>query len=526
MNRAIEQAGSLVTGWISSCLFCPASGEDDESFHHRQSIRRKGAERDMQICHTQQPHLVPPMRLVLYDDLPGPGPPPAPRASSIPSWVMEGGRNLASRASTRASMTFKRKSAAPTRISAPSDFRRVSSFTFPGEEMLLKHRNGSFKPLELTFNTPTNLLPDLSHMFDHFHLDNEDHLHYRHTASPLTRLPMALDTSTDLTHSSRRFSRPRTHHPSSSFQLPRKPVGSGSRRSSLATLEQHLVDRHSTPITSPLIPHFSTRSSAVTGLTAGVISPLPSRLDFAGPGIVPGIGAVTTKSSRATHASPLANAISTTAVPRTPNLPDRPSLPSIPTEEEQPDSQFTRPPTTTSSSESATRTPPRSDRVAQWLFQTINNTPPRPFSPSSNWKSPHILPEKFSVAPFRIRSRTLSGSTVMSTQTSIIPPFKTSSISSAGTTVAPGPPVRVSTSSSFSPEPSGLAKELELSPALPASFSRPLTTSVKQALPGSQSEERTYPTIYEGQQQHRYKYEDFAQPQYGDHRHSAVGVAF
>ncbi|KAL4898036.1 hypothetical protein BDV59DRAFT_53999 [Aspergillus ambiguus] len=486
MIGALEQAGSLVKGWISSCLFCPGSGDDDESFHHQQSITQRGAERDMEICHTQ-PHLVPPMRLVVYDDLPSPGLPPR-RASSIPSWVVESSRSIASRASNRASMTFRRKYAAPAplRISAPSDFRRVATFS-------MKPDDTTFTPLELSFNTPKNPLPDLLHIFDDIPPDDD---RQRQSTLGLNRPPRALSSPTGA--NPLRFSRSSSHHPSSSFQLPRKPVGSGSRRSSLATLEQ-LLDAQPAPIASPLIPHFSTRSSAMTGLTASVISALPSRLDFPGP-----------------------SSAGITTAPRTPCLPDRPAAsPRLPPKDTLPPqyhqqrpptaSLDTRPATTTTTSSSSEttvqRTPPRAGRVTQWLFQTSSWKPAQPSHP---------------VNPFRIRSRTrtLSGSTVASAQTNMTAAFKTPSVSSAATTLAGPPPVSARALPSPSPDPfpsSTLAKELELSPA-PSSFSRPLLPSLV--------DERPHPTIYEGQPQKPHEYDGLALSPSGSYRHSAVGVAF
>ena len=48
-----------------------------------------GVERDMQVCHTQ-PHLVPPMKLVVYDDLPSPRIHHSRNSLSISSWIEEG----------------------------------------------------------------------------------------------------------------------------------------------------------------------------------------------------------------------------------------------------------------------------------------------------------------------------------------------------------------------------------------------------------------------------------------------------
>ncbi|PYI08440.1 hypothetical protein BO78DRAFT_339192 [Aspergillus sclerotiicarbonarius CBS 121057] len=462
MKQAMAQAGSIFTGWISSCLFCLSSKGDDESFHHQQAMKQKGAEREMKICHTQ-PHLVPPMNLAGDDDLPSPGPPP--RVSSIQSWVVEG-RTRASRASNRASISLKRKSTAPVRISAPSDFRRVSMF--------LTESDG-YCPLELSFNSPGNRLPDLP-QFDDFGLD-------------ITRPPRALSFA-----EMGRASHPRSHRPSSSFQLLRKPVGSGSRRSSLGA--QELLERH-TSVASPLIPHFSTRGSAVTGLTASVITPTSPRLDLSG-----GYASQARNGLRRDT-----NEAATFTVPRTPtkpNLQDRP-LPSIPTEEDSPSSGSTyHPPTTpsesrppTTPSENPNRTPTRSGRVTQWLFQT--NSKPIPLPPS-----PGKASDK---GPFRIRSRTLSGSTLASSITNLTGGHKTTPSLASGTTVAP---------------------TMRASNADTRDFDLPLGSpfSPKQTFP-SVTEEHTYPTIYEGEQQQEHEvFEDLRAQYYENYRQSAVGLAF
>ncbi|PWY71765.1 hypothetical protein BO70DRAFT_321228 [Aspergillus heteromorphus CBS 117.55] len=411
MKQAIEQAGSIFTGWISSCLFC-LGPRDDESFRHQQAMKQRGAEREMRICHTQ-PHLVPPMKLVVYDDLPSPSPPPPPpaRASTLSSWVVEG-RTRAS----RASMSLKRKSTAPVRISAPSDFRHVSMFS-PTTTTTITTEVGpkGFRPLELGFNSPTNRLPELPR-FEDYQLEGE--------RAQITPPPRALSTT--------ETGRVRSHRPSSSFQLLRKPVGSGSRRSSLGTIEQ-LLERQSQSQsqsrTSPLIPHFSTRSSVLSALS----SPASPKPDLALAGIFkshPHVGAN--------------NPTPATAIPPPPRTPTRPTatnnnldlnlqdrpLPSIPPDDSScpsPSPSPSHPPTTPSDSRPPTtpsdsnnnnnnnhthnpnRTPTRSGRVTQWLFQTS--------SPNNISKTTGPHPQ--SPTPFRLRSRTLSGSTLVSSITNL-----------------------------------------------------------------------------------------------------------
>lgn len=195
----------------------------------------------MEICQSQ-PHLVPPMKLVFYGDLPSPGGHDRSRSSlpSLPSWVQET-RSLASRASQRASvMLTRKKTQSRPVIGAPTDFRRVEP---------IAARRRSFRPLELSIYLPGNRLSDLPE-FNHFDLDTPGQ-----PSPPVKALMSPFDGSGHL----RRDSGP--------FQLSRKPVGSApSRRSSLATVDLQLQLAQSqrqprqsmdTNLTSPLIPHFS-----------------------------------------------------------------------------------------------------------------------------------------------------------------------------------------------------------------------------------------------------------------------------
>lgn len=192
----------------------------------------------MQVCHSQ-PHLVPPMKLVFYGDLPSPGGITSSKPSpSLPPWMHET-RSLASRASQRASVLLARKKTQtrPT-ISAPTDFRRVNPPT---------RRRTSFRPLELSIYSPGNRLSDLPE-FSRFDIDSPG------APSPL---PKALMSPFNSAGHLRRDSGP--------FHFARKPVGSApSRRSSLATVELQLQQAQAQArksldaiLLSPLIPHFS-----------------------------------------------------------------------------------------------------------------------------------------------------------------------------------------------------------------------------------------------------------------------------
>jgi hypothetical protein len=98
----------------------------------------------------QQPHLVPPMKLTVWDELP-PTPPPTMPAH-ITSLVSQG-RSLASRASGRASQSIRRKPASRPVISSPQP-----AVTAPGDRPF---RRRSFRPLELSIYLPSNRLSNL-----------------------------------------------------------------------------------------------------------------------------------------------------------------------------------------------------------------------------------------------------------------------------------------------------------------------------------------------------------------------------
>lgn len=254
MTLAIEQAGSLFTGWFRSCVSCWSSHgemqngqrgiENEEPGESKHSQRFDYVvlantnlikhdlvvEREMQVCHTQ-PHLVPPMKLVVYDDLPSPSVNHHRQRSSLSSWVVEG-RNLASRASTRASMSWKRQSSTPLKIGAPTDFRRVDSFHLESMPVLPKQ----YQPLDLSIHRSGHRLSDLP-CFEEFQL--VDNRQRQTIASP----PRAV------TPPGIRERRCQSSHPT--MHVSRKPV-----KESLHQVE-HVEPPEPVRIASSLIPHFS-----------------------------------------------------------------------------------------------------------------------------------------------------------------------------------------------------------------------------------------------------------------------------
>ncbi|KAL5001269.1 hypothetical protein BDV10DRAFT_13837 [Aspergillus recurvatus] len=580
MQRAIEQAGSVFTGWISSCLFCVDSNGDDELARHQQVMEQRGAEREMQICHSQ-PHLVPPMKLVVYDDLPSPGPPP--RSSSFPSWVMDEGRNLASRASSRASMSFRRKSTTPLRISAPTDFRVVAgtSTTLPTRALSTAPAQRQYRPLELSFQSPANKLPELPRFSDFnfdFGLDND-----QPQAAVIARPPKAFSFMTDVSCQSRpRTLTSHTHRPSSSFNLPRKPVGSGSRRSSLATLEL-LMERQApgpTPMRHPLVPHFSVRSSTTSVATGLATTTFPSPSPPTWLDSTVGVGSTplsnntpprTLQSHDATASAPIIHRTLEPLTPHAQALTESISLPPLPIPNKTYERVSTpvdlgtsidvdpghRPfsPTITMPTPNPSIPPSRSSRVTQWLLQqttatatatppkiptaTSTSTPPFPFtSPSSSSRKPSLslsssLSDKLSM---RIRSRTLSGSTLApSTPTMPVPVPASAPVGSKTTAISdpPPPPSRATTATArTSTLDSRIEKDFEVSAPYPYASAYPLP---RQGQPQTQSstQPQLQPTIHEAQQHsnlnlsyYAYGHHHSHDNDHDHHGHSAIGVAF
>jgi hypothetical protein len=124
----------------------PRAGMFIHKFSMLQTDSAAGIERPMEIMY-QQPHLVPPMKMTIWDEMP-PTPPP-----SMPARLISQGRNLASRASERASFSVRRRT--PLRPSISSPMPAVVPF----DNVPVRRR--SFRPLELSIYLPDNRLSEL-----------------------------------------------------------------------------------------------------------------------------------------------------------------------------------------------------------------------------------------------------------------------------------------------------------------------------------------------------------------------------
>ncbi|KAJ5125607.1 Mediator complex subunit Med21 [Penicillium atrosanguineum] len=257
MTMAFEQEGSISPGWIQSCWACLSSGEVGQSALRAEN---RGVEREMQVCHAQ-PHLVPPMKLVVYDDLPSPSVDHQPH-NSLSSWISDG-RNLASRASTRASMSFKRQSTVPLKIGAPSDFRRVEGFSFRPSTPRTPPIPTKYQPLELSIYRSGKRLSDLPE-FDYFEIDEDRH---RQT---LAVPPRALSPNGVRAQ--------RCQSANARLSMSRKPVGSGNRRS-FRQSEYFPEPAQPVRIPSALVPHFSLVKPVKTVVSEGDMVPVTALVE-------------------------------------------------------------------------------------------------------------------------------------------------------------------------------------------------------------------------------------------------------
>lgn len=374
-----------------------------------------GVEREMQVCHTQ-PHLVPPMKLVVYDDLPSPGAHHQHR-NSLSSWISEG-RNLASRASTRASISWKRHSTTPLRISAPSDFRRVQSFQ-PPPPLPTK-----YQPLELSIYRSGNRLSDLP-SFDSFQLDEEGR--QRQT---LAVPPRALSPTRIHTRRCQSNERP--------LVVSRKPVGSGNRRS-FRNSKRLIEPPQPVRIASALIPHFSIVGPVETLLPEPESMPAPvhvrsvsgeSRLTLntEWPSHVNNNARSPVEPEPQTPLSPKIRQEEPNEKPLTNEVPQPRNSPSTASSRTMPSriSSLRRP--STAENRKTIASVPLPNRMTQWFFPSKVSSPKQVSLAGENgfaWE----------------RTRTLSGTTVDSTTTTINggaetrkPNISISSIFTSGTT--------------------------------------------------------------------------------------------
>ncbi|KAJ5759608.1 hypothetical protein N7520_006764 [Penicillium odoratum] len=464
---AFEQAGSLFTGWIGSCWSILSPSEKGQDLPVGNQVKR-----EMQVCHTQ-PHLVPPMKLRVYDDLPNPRIYHTRSSHSLSSWLGES-RNLASRASTRASVTTSRKRhPSGLTISAPSDFRRVESFHQPVTTI--------YQPLDLIIHRSGNRLSDLP-SFDSFQLDDNCLL-------PTLAVPPQAFSQQSIRHQ-------RCLSTASVFTVSRKPVGSGDRRS-LGNMDLTIETKSPKPVhsASSLVPHFS------------IVTPVqvkPSEVPFQKP-ILGHSRAHSEESKLTLDTDILSDHSSDTQTPRAvQELPQTPVTwrdPENSTDQYSPmDSSFLRDSPSASSSStfpsrlSSLRRPsftpsdyrktiasvPLPDRVSQWLSRE-KGPPPNSIS--------HDGENEFEWE----RTRTLSGTTVGSTITTI-------------TGGAKAQPSNFSVSSSFT------------------GSSTPRASLHKPSINREKEIESYHPTIYEGRPQHRAFSSRHAEPVIL--QEAAIGVAF
>ncbi|KAL8977535.1 MAG: hypothetical protein Q9205_006682 [Flavoplaca limonia] len=160
------------------------------AFSPRPPILSLSVNKQAEICYQQpQPISAP---LFDFDDIR-----PASRASRASQFIAES-RNLASRASRRASSATRRSTSRRPTIGAPSDFRRVD---------LPRGRTPNFRPLQLSIYLPGNELPCLPTFQE---AEEEDNAGLVYPAQALVK-----------SRSDSMLSRP-----SASFTIPRKPVPS------------------------------------------------------------------------------------------------------------------------------------------------------------------------------------------------------------------------------------------------------------------------------------------------------------
>ncbi|KAK5228860.1 hypothetical protein LTR47_008275 [Exophiala xenobiotica] len=106
-----------------------------------------GVEREMRVMY-QQPHLVPPMKLTVFDDLPSTPTPPPP--SQLSQWVSQG------KASLRSSLSMRRQF-----VSRPSISISSPRPSMPTDQLPFRRAALEFRPLELSIYMPNNRLSDL-----------------------------------------------------------------------------------------------------------------------------------------------------------------------------------------------------------------------------------------------------------------------------------------------------------------------------------------------------------------------------
>ncbi|CAO1603147.1 hypothetical protein XANCAGTX0491_006739 [Xanthoria calcicola] len=182
MDKFSACVGTLHTRWLASSVACCFPALQDLPEEEPPTITQH-----TDICYEQPQPLSAPV--LDFDDVR-----PASRASRASQFIAES-RNLASRASRRASSATRRSTSRRPTIGAPSDFRRVD---------LPRARTPTFRPLQLSIYLPGNELPCLPT----FQEADEDNAGLVYPAQALIK-----------SRSDSMLSRPST-----AFSIPRKPV--------------------------------------------------------------------------------------------------------------------------------------------------------------------------------------------------------------------------------------------------------------------------------------------------------------
>nr|KMM70553.1 hypothetical protein CPAG_06864 [Coccidioides posadasii RMSCC 3488] len=297
----MEWVGSALRKWAGSCFPCVLPENERRTPIHRE--QRPGVERVVPIYNNQQPKAIPPMKLVIYGDLPSPNE-PHPPFLNISKWKTEG-RDLASKLNKRKGLLSRVVSTNEQKrrmISAPTDFRRVPTQV---------NRRLSFRPLELSIYLPGNRLPDLPEFCD-FDLDGP-------------RVPPKAIWSPSFNSHHRRYS-----DTPSTFSVPRKPVRSLRDRSSLIGDQDSYMGHRSTlsdsrlsqSMSSPSINRFNNKRIALhnrsqSSPVASPTSPIGSNINEETPPLVGGNLLYSPVANSSAPSSPLSDFAMST-VPKTP----------------------------------------------------------------------------------------------------------------------------------------------------------------------------------------------------------------
>ncbi|KAK4946314.1 hypothetical protein LTR10_014512 [Elasticomyces elasticus] len=135
---------SLEPGCTITFFDCLSPSKRDDEVDR--VVPSQGVEREMQIMY-QQPHLVPPMKLTVYDGLPTTPTPPPP--SQLSHWVSQG------KASLKSGLALRKHTSTLLSISSPHPPMPSTN------DLPLRRAAHEFRPLELSIYMPNNRLSNL-----------------------------------------------------------------------------------------------------------------------------------------------------------------------------------------------------------------------------------------------------------------------------------------------------------------------------------------------------------------------------